>query len=59
MPEILSREQLQTLYDNNVAGRKIGGKLITFDEWLATREKARTDKDFLKQLLETNDTDGQ
>jgi hypothetical protein len=57
MPEILSREQLQTLYDNNVAGRTIGGKLMTFDEWLAMRERARTDKDFLKQLLEANETE--
>jgi hypothetical protein len=51
MAEQLSRAELRDLYDRNVKGKKIMGKEMTFEEWLAARERARTDLGFLREVL--------
>jgi hypothetical protein len=51
MAEQLSRAELRDLYDRNVKGLKIMGKEMTFEEWLAARERARTDLGFLREVL--------
>lgn len=51
MPERLSFKELRDLYDKNVAGREVLGQQVTFEEWLEMREKCRTDKSYLKEVL--------